>query len=91
MARRWKQSDRNWVALEFERKPRSVARASDCYSAVINAMVKGVRRTSSGATTQRVNLATEQDRLWVAIVARDRAADGTCYDSGRTTGVCSRR
>ncbi|MBI4002452.1 MAG: hypothetical protein HY348_11800 [Nitrospira defluvii] len=36
--------------------------------------------TSSASTTQRINQATEQDPRWAAIVARDRAADGTFYE-----------
>lgn len=33
---------------------------------------------------------TERDPRWAAIVARDRAADGTFYYSVRTTGVYCR-
>jgi AraC family transcriptional regulator of adaptative response/methylated-DNA-[protein]-cysteine methyltransferase len=33
---------------------------------------------------------TEQDPRWAAVVARDRAADGTFYYSVKTTGVYCR-
>ena len=35
-------------------------------------------------------LPTEQDPRWAAVVARDRAADGTFFYSVRTTGVYCR-
>lgn len=39
---------------------------------------------------QRNEIPTEQDPRWAAVVARDRAADGTFYYSVRTTGVYCR-
>jgi AraC family transcriptional regulator, regulatory protein of adaptative response / methylated-DNA-[protein]-cysteine methyltransferase len=45
---------------------------------------------NASSKTARASAATQRDKRWAAVVARDRSADGSFYYSVRTTGVYCR-